>query len=288
MNHYTRFRAYQLPNKGSSFSLRVDNHFTLMEARYNDLNKEHIKWELDLLKRSDIDALHITSWDDDHCNYGELCHILRELKPKWIEFPSEVPTTINGLRAKVAIERYNRENPNVQIMPVTPKVVRDGTREPNKGQDIFYNPIINGDKSNDNSVVTLFRVGSFTVLSLGDCEDAYIAQRLMRDKILQAEVDIMILAHHGADNGFTTTEFLRTINPSVCVCSANYANEYEHPKQVIRNRSSSLNIPLLTTKRGDIIAQTDDARHFKVANYVSNNETRDSVYRFENKTYYTN
>lgn len=199
-----------------------------------------------------------------------------------------MPTTINGLRAKVAIERYNRENPNVQIMPVTPKVVRDGTREPKKGQDIFYNPIINGDKSNDNSVVTLFRVGSFTVLSLGDCEDAYIAQRLMRDKILQTEVDIMILAHHGADNGFTTTEFLRTINPSVCVCSANYANEYEHPKQVIRNRCSSLNIPLLTTKRGDIIAQTDDARHFKVANYVSNNETRDSVYRFENKTYYTN
>ena len=36
MKHYTRFRAYQLPNKGSSFSLSVDNHFTLIEARYNE------------------------------------------------------------------------------------------------------------------------------------------------------------------------------------------------------------------------------------------------------------
>lgn len=36
MKHYTRFRAYQLPNKGSSFSLNVDNHFTLIEARYNE------------------------------------------------------------------------------------------------------------------------------------------------------------------------------------------------------------------------------------------------------------
>lgn len=288
MNHYTRFRAYQLSNKGSSFSLRVDNYFMLIEARYNDLNKEHIKWELSLLKRSDIDALHITSWDDDHCNYSELQTILRFLRPKLIEYPSETPTTINGMRALVAIENYDKLHSKVRVVPITPSLIKSEMRKPNYGQDIHYNPIVNGPKSNDNSLVTLFRVGSFTVLSLGDCEDACIAQRLMRDRILQTEVDMMILAHHGADNGFTTTEFLRTINPSVCICSANYANEYEHPKPVIRARCASLNIPLLTTKRGDIIAQTDDAKHFKVANYVSNNETRDSVYRFENKTYYSN
>ena len=116
MNHYTRFRAYQLPNKGSSFSLRVDNHFTLIEARYNELNKEHIKWELGLLRRSDIDALHITSWDDDHCNYSELQTILRFLRPKRIEYPSETPTTMNGMRALVAIENYDKLHPNVRVV----------------------------------------------------------------------------------------------------------------------------------------------------------------------------
>ena len=30
---YTRFRAYQLGNAGSSFSYYADGHFTLIEAR---------------------------------------------------------------------------------------------------------------------------------------------------------------------------------------------------------------------------------------------------------------
>ena len=36
MKHYTKFRAYPLPNKGSSFSLSVVNHFTIIEARYKE------------------------------------------------------------------------------------------------------------------------------------------------------------------------------------------------------------------------------------------------------------
>lgn len=286
MNHYTRFRAYQLPNKGSSFSLRVDNHFTLMEARYNELNREHIEWELSLLKRSDIDVLHITSWDIDHCNYRELCSLLRNLIPTIIEYPSEQPTTDNGKKSLAEIKNYAQIYSFCKLIPVTPEVVRYGLRLRNKGQDVFYNPRVNGPISNDNSVAKLFRVGSFHILSLGDCMDASIAQALMQDEILRNEVDIMILAHHGADNGFTSIEFLRAINPLVCICAANYSNEYEHPKPVIRARCSSLGIPLFTTKRGDIIAQTVDSKHFKVSNYVSNNEKRETLLTFANKTSY--
>ena len=271
MNHYTRFRAYQLPNKGSSFSLRVDNHFTLMEARYNELNREHIEWELSLLKRSDIDVLHITSWDIDHCNYRELCSLLRNLIPTIIEYPSEQPTTDNGKKSLAEIKNYAQIYSFCKLIPVTPEVVRYGLRLRNKGQDVFYNPRVNGLISNDNSVAKLFRVGS---------------QALMQDEILRNEVDIMILAHHGADNGFTSIEFLRAINPLVCICAANYSNEYEHPKPVIRARCSSLGIPLFTTKRGDIIAQTVDSQHFKVSNYVSNNEKRETLLTFANKTSY--
>lgn len=286
MNHYTRFRAYQLPNKGFSFSLRVDNHFTLMEARYNELNRDHIEWELSLLKRSDIDVLHITSWDIDHCNYRELCSLLRNLIPTIIEYPSEQPTTDNGKKSLAEIKNYAQIYSFCKLISVTPEVVRYGLRLRNKGQDVFYNPRVNGLISNDNSVAKLFRVGSFHILSLGDCMDASIAQALMQDEILRNEVDIMILAHHGADNGFTSIEFLRAINPLVCICAANYSNEYEHPKPVIRARCSSLGIPLFTTKRGDIIAQTLDSKHFKVSNYVSNNEKRETLLTFANKTSY--
>ena len=64
---------------------------------------------------------------------------------------------------------------------------------------------------------TICNIGSFQILSLGDCENIEIAKRIMANEILQREVDIMILAHHGADNGFTTLEFLKTIKPKVCI-----------------------------------------------------------------------
>ena len=166
------------------------------------------------------------------------------------------------------------------------EVVKNDDRTPLIGKDVFYNPMQNGDKSNDNSLVKLFRVGSFQVLSLGDCEDSAIANRLMENDILKGEVDIMILAHHGADNGFTTKEFLEAIRPKVCVCSSDYGIKYDHPRDIIRQRCLSLGIPLFTTKRGDIIAQTIDAKHFKVSNYVSNNEAKDTVLSFSNKTWY--
>ena len=48
MKHYTRFRAYQLGEKGASFSISVDQYFVLIEARYNSVNKSHIIYEMGL------------------------------------------------------------------------------------------------------------------------------------------------------------------------------------------------------------------------------------------------
>lgn len=44
----TRFRAYQLGNAGSSFSYFNGSQFTLLEARYNEVNEPSIKQELKL------------------------------------------------------------------------------------------------------------------------------------------------------------------------------------------------------------------------------------------------
>lgn len=286
MAHYTRFRSYQLPNPGSSFSYSVNKKFTLIEARYNSTNAPHIHWELNNLGIQYIETLHITSWDKDHCNFNELCTILQKLLPTNIEYPSETPTTDNGVKSLKAIQEYVRGHNYARAICKTPHSVKYEEKLPLRGIDLFYNPYVNGAKSNDNSLVKLFRVGSFQVLSLGDCEDGEIAKRLMNDSILQNEIDIMILAHHGADNGFTTTEFLKAIKPKVCVCSSDYGNEYDHPRDVIRARCNALDIPLFTTKRGDIIAQTIDPKHFKVSNYVSNNEAKDSVRTFNNRTWY--
>ena len=41
-----------------------------------------------------------------------------------------------------------------------------------------------------------------------------------------------------------------------------------------------------TTKEGDVIACTVDKYNFKVSNYVSNNEKKDSEIMLKNKTWY--
>lgn len=104
MKHYTRFRAYQLGEKGASFSLSVDQYFVLIEARYNEINKPHIKFEMEQSGVSRINVLHITSWDDDHCKSTELEDIIKDLKPYVIECPGYAPHTIKGFRALSVIK----------------------------------------------------------------------------------------------------------------------------------------------------------------------------------------
>ena len=283
MGHYTRLRVYQLGTKGSSFSISVENHFTLVEARYNEHNSNDIWWELNNMGKTSIDVLHITSWDSDHCAYNELVGILEDLKPSKIEYPSCKPDTETGKNALREIQRYQ----GVKV-PVTPAVVKAETKERLKGVDVFFNPIQDEGNHNDNSVVKLFRRGSFQILSLGDCESEEISKRLGSEELLQKEVDVIILAHHGSSTNFTTNEFLDAIKPRVAICCSNYGNDYGHPLPTIVKRLESAGIPLYHTKMGDIIIQTYNTHSFKVANYGKNNkELQDLVY-YNNKTYYPN
>lgn len=283
MKHYTRFRAYQLGEKGASFSISVDQYFVLIEARYNSVNKHHILYEMRLSGVAHINVLHITSWDEDHCKPKELEDIIRELKPSVIECPSYTPHTYVGLRSLSIIEKSS-----CKVISVTPSIVQNQNFTRLFGRDLFLGPnsISNGISSNNMSVIKLFRIGSFQVLSLGDCEDSDIAERLVKNEIVTNEVDILILAHHGADNGFTTTDFLRSVNPKVAICACDWDNMYTHPSDRVRSMLSNQGIKYYSTKAGDIIAQSVDKYEFKVSNYIANNEKKESVEIFTNKTFY--
>lgn len=284
MTHYTRFRAYQLGEKGASFSISVDHYFVLIEARYNSVNKSHIIYEMGLSGVAHINVLHITSWDEDHCKSTELEDIIKELKPSIIECPGYDPHTITGIRSLSIIL-----NSGCKVVRITPSVVQSQFFTRLVGRDLFFGPINikKGTTSNNMSVIKLFRIGSFQVLSLGDCEDSDIAERLVEEEIITKEVDVLILAHHGADNGFTTTDFLKALNPRVAICACDWDNMYSHPSDKVRSMLSNLGIKYYSTKAGDIIAQSVDKYKFKVSNYITNNEKKDSVETFMNKTYYT-
>lgn len=279
----TRFRAYQLGTIGSSFSYSVGNHITLIEARYNEKNKENIKSEVKKIGETRLDCLHITSWDEDHCNYNELNSLLMELSPRRIEYPWYEPDTDCGTKSKALIEYYlNQAKANG--ISISPKFI-NGLDEAEllKYNDILYNPVTSADNHNDNSVVQLFRHGRFTVLSLGDCEDPEIAQRIMYCPIASSEVDVLILAHHGADNGFTTKKFIKQIAPKIAICSSNYDNKFDHPRQEIRDILYQAGVPLYTTKTGDVIIECLTGDNVRVYNLIGNNEVLSSSRTFTAK-----
>lgn len=281
----TIFRAYQLGEKGSSFSYSVDNYFTLIEGRYNEVNRANILSEMSRVGATRVSCLHITSWDEDHCKEAELKNILSELRPLRIEYPGYEPESDCGRACKKLIHNYCAKNA-ITALSVTPDYINSlDAGEAMQYTDILYNPKDNNALHNDNSIVKLFRGGRFTLLSLGDCESKEIAQAIERGSIASSEVDVMILAHHGADNGFTTEQFVNAINPKVAVCSSNYDNQFEHPRQEVRNilYNHEPTIPLYTTKTGDVIITCDEDNIVHVYNLISDNSKISSRMTFTPK-----
>ena len=100
----------------------------------------------------------------------------------------------------------------------------------------------------------------------------------------------MILAHHGADNGFTTEKFVNKINPKVTICSSNYDNQFEHPRQNVRNIlfNHEPTIPLYTTKTGDVVITCNEDNVVHVYNLISNNTKMSSLMTFSPKLIVSN
>ena len=252
---HTRFRAYQLASAGSSFSYFNGTNFTLIEARYTDENKKSIEQELIACGVNNIYNLHITSWDQDHCVPSQLEKIIYELSPTKIEYPGYLPHTEAGQESLKIIQAIKKNKLSKQIIQVTPEYIESLDDAQTYGyNDILYHPkFIDQESSNNNSTVKQFRSGSFNVLSLGDVESTQVSSGLKSYKTINSEVDVMILAHHGADNGFTTSSFLKSVRPKVAIASADYGNQFKHPKQEIKNLLYKLDIPLFTTKTGDVV-----------------------------------
>jgi len=278
---HTRFRAYQLKSKGSSFSYFNGAQFVLGEARYNDDNKASILHELKVCNKTFINVLHITSWDSDHCASTDLEAILNELKPRVIEYPGhEINKQIqNQIDCLKLITDYVNKDSN------TPKTIEANClnsqyiSELNNAIPWSYNNIIfNNDKNhkeeNNNSNVKLFKSGNFSVLSLGDLEKKEISTWLSSFSSIKKEVDVMLLAHHGSDNGFTSTDFLDAVKPKVAISLSNWDNQHNHPSDAILQRLRTKKIDYYSTKQGDLIIEStnDHTRKYAVWNFIANGE----------------
>lgn len=290
-NIVTRFRAYQLGVPGSSFSYFSDGHFTVIEGRLTEFSRVALVYEMQRCGVEFANTLHITSWDADHCNKHELQELLDLIRPLRIECPGYNPYTDHGEGCLEIIASYkdarSRANRAPTIKHITPRFI-DGLKIAGSEafEDTYYNPLhIDEDCANNNSTVKHFRRGSFNVLSLGDVESSNISARLRRSRILKTETDVMILAHHGADNGFTTKKFLARLEPHLAICSSNYGNQYDHPRQEIKDLLFEQDIRLMTTKTGDVIVKStgDHAGAYRAINLKGNSKEISSTMDFHSK-----
>jgi len=275
----TRFRAYQLGEAGSSYSYFADGHFTLIEARRTEeRSHKSLVHEMLLCEKQTIDTLHITSWDNDHCNLGDLKWILEHLKPSKIEYPGYEPHTTSARECLTVIKAYKvsrrAENRSTSLVKVDPPYISGLNSSQHLGyRDIFYHPrTLREGESNNNSTIKLFRTGMFNVASLGDIEHADLGAMLKRCKIFCKEVDVLILAHHGSANDVNTKAFIEAVKPKVAVATSNYSNMYEHPDpsvcQIVRNAG----VDMCTTKRGDVVIESlrNHNVDYEVVNLISN------------------
>ena len=264
----TKFRAFQLDTDGSLFSHYKNNIYTLVEARLPKGGIEVLLSDLRIHGKSKIDVLHITSWDNDHCNYQSLIEILNKLRPDRIEIPGYEPDSETGKLCRKTLLGYDEIHQEriLNVIEVNNSYIRSLPIAQNGSSN---NVVYQGDylslKKNDWSLIKLFRSMGFSVLSLGDLESCRVSTRLSKNSILSNELDVLILPHHGADNGFITGEFLDALNPKIAICSSNNCNQYDHPRQNIRNMLSSRGIPLMTTKRGDVVIGQLEGNSYAVA-----------------------
>ena len=287
----TRFRAYHLGDSGSSFSYYADGHFTVIEGRLNDASRASLVREMGKCGVVFADTLHITSWDSDHCRQNELGPLLELIKPTRIERPGYEPYTVTGIACLDLIRMYQDEqrstNRGVRILGISPEYI-SGLKPASSlaFNDILHNPLrIDESRANDNSTIKHFRGGSFNVLSLGDVESPNIGARLRRDSVLGRETDVMILAHHGADNGFTNRKLLRHLEPAIAICSSDWGNQYDHPRQEIRNLLFEEKVVLYTTKTGDVVVKSigDHTGTYGAVNLIGKNKNVSSQKVFTSK-----
>lgn len=289
----TRFRAYQLGAPGSSFSYFANGHFTLIEARLTDKSYVSLANELKACGKQNIDTLHITGWDQDHCDFKELQEILSTLQPMKIEYSGYVHDSENYKNCLNEILRYRdakrKAGQAMVARRIDPPYVR--SLEDAKGlgyNDIIFHPKQEFSGSNDNSTVKLYRGGMFNVASLGDVEHPNIGSMLRKCRTFQTEVDVLILAHHGSDNDVNSKNFFELVRPAIVVCSADYDNQYGHPHDEVRRVLHELGIGVFTTKTGDVLVESvpNHRKEYRVTNFNSNTTGVSSQKSFVSKKFH--
>lgn len=118
--------------------------------------------------------------------------------------------------------------------------------------DVLWPQIIEGDSLNRMSLVINVSYGSKNILLMGDA-DTYVEEQLMKNNSLPANVELLVVGHHGAIDA-TSEKFLDELSPQATVISVNKENIRGYPHRTVLERITSRKIPLhITARDGDVV-----------------------------------
>lgn len=180
-------------------------------------------------------------------------NILNQLKPNEILFPGygPDPEKENQIESKRLIDEY--------LGPPRP-IKYEGAYNGENAQTWKYTNFTHRqnlakyEKSNDKSVIHMWRMGNISVLSVGDLESVELSQKLASNELYH-EVDVLILSHHGSSSDFTTKEYLEELSPQVCLALVDRKNQFGHPNPTVCQRVNETSW-YYSTKDGDVIIET--------------------------------
>ena len=187
-----------------------------------------------------IDLMFISHFDQDHV--GGLFTILKELKVKKVCIPKQ----------KENSENYQKFLRIIKEKDISVSVVKIGDKiniENNLYFDILWpkEEQITENMINNNAIVMKLNCKEFSMLFTGDIEKKAEEElvKIYEDKEI-LKCDILKVAHHGSKTS-TTDEFIKLVNPKVCLIGVGKNNLFKHPSDVVVERLENINANVYRT-----------------------------------------
>lgn len=211
-----------------------------------------------------IDLMFISHFDQDHV--GGLLTILEELKVNRVCISKQEEDSKNYQEFLKIVKKRN--------IPVT--VVKIGDRI-NIEDDLYFDILwpkeeqITDNRLNNNAIVMKLVYNRFSCLFTGDIEkvaEEEIVKTYGNKQILKS--DILKVAHHGSKTS-TTEEFLKLVNPKVCLIGVGKNNLFGHPSDEVIKRLENINANVYRTDlNGEIIISVNSKGKYFVNSMYKN------------------